>query len=236
MVARKALRFSCLTILLVPGLTALDAQKPAGVAAFAPASAFKISSQIVLVPVSVTDNYGKTIVGLRAKDFNIFDDQKPQRIVSFANEDVACSVGMVLDVSGSMRNALGVAKDGAQSFVRAANPDDEFLLLTVSTLPSAEPRFTSDATAIAQNVGFTKPGGMTALIDTVYLGLNQMRKARHPQRALIIFSDGMDNHSQYSRNQLLRGRHWKRTSRSTPSSFPPLPEALLATAPRSDPA
>ncbi len=123
MVARKALRFSCLTILLVPGLTALDAQKPAGVAAFAPASAFKISSQIVLVPVSVTDNYGKTIVGLRAKDFNIFDDQKPQRIVSFANEDVACSVGMVLDVSGSMRNALGIAKDGAQAFVRAANPD-----------------------------------------------------------------------------------------------------------------
>jgi Ca-activated chloride channel homolog len=58
--------------------------------------------------------------------------------------------------------------------------------------------------AVARNIAFTKPGGMTALIDTVYLGLNQMRKAHHPERALIILSDGMDNHSQYSRNQLLR--------------------------------
>jgi len=202
MLARRELRFS--TLLLVLGLTALDAQKlPAG-AALTPTAAFKISSQMVLVPVSVTDNYGKTILGLRAKDFSIFDDQKPQQIVSFTNEDVPCSVGMVLDVSGSMRNALGIAKDGAQAFVRAANPDDEFLLLTVSTLPGAQPAFTSDSAGVAQNIGFTKSGGMTALIDTVYLGLNQMKKARHPQRALIIFSDGMDNHSQYSRNQLLR--------------------------------
>jgi Ca-activated chloride channel family protein len=204
MVAWRELRFSCVTLLLVPGLTALEGQKLAIGAAMAPAPAFKINSEIVLVPVSVTDNYGKTIVGLHAKDFNVFDDQKPQQIVSFANEDVPCSVGMVLDVSGSMRNALGVAKDGAQTFVRAANPYDEFLLLTVSTLPGAEPAFTSDAAGVAQNIAFTKPGGMTALIDTVYLGLNRMRKARHPQRALIIFSDGMDNHSQYSKNQLLR--------------------------------
>ncbi len=175
---------------------------PTFASAFAPD--FRVKSQMVLVPVSVTDNYGKTILGLRANDFNIFDDQMRQQIVAFTNEDVPCSVGMVLDVSGSMRYALGSAKEGAQDLVKTANPDDEFLLLTVSTLPGAEPGFTSDAAGVAQSIAVAQRGGMTALIDTVYLGLNQMKKARHPQRALVVFSDGMDNHSQYSRNQLLR--------------------------------
>jgi Ca-activated chloride channel family protein len=158
---------------------------------------------MVLVPVSVTDHNGKTILGLKAKDFNIFDDQKRQDIVSFSNEDAACSVGMVLDISGSMRNSLAVAKDGAQAFFGTANPEDEFLLLTVSTLPASS-GFTTDTAALAQNIAFIRPGGMTALIDTVYLGLNRMRKASHPQRALVILSDGMDNHSRYSRGELLR--------------------------------
>jgi Ca-activated chloride channel family protein len=102
-----------------------------------------------------------------------------------------------------MRNSLAVAKDGAQAFFGTANPEDEFLLLTVSTLPASS-GFTTDTAALAQNIAFIRPGGMTALIDTVYLGLNRMRKASHPQRALVILSDGMDNHSRYSRGELLR--------------------------------
>jgi Ca-activated chloride channel family protein len=159
---------------------------------------------MVLVPVTVTDHYGKTIMDLTAKDFNIFDDQTPQRIVSFATEDSPCSAGLVLDISGSMQTTLGLVKDSARTFVRTANPADEFLLLTVSTLPAASPEFTTDAGTIEEGIAFTRPGGFTALIDTVYLGLNQMRKARNPQRALVIVSDGMDNHSRYSKGELLR--------------------------------
>lgn len=183
--------------LVVFTLAGLDAQTVSR-------ASFQVSSRMVLVPVTVTDNYGKTILGLHAADFKVFDNQTPQPIVSFSMEDAPCSVGVVLDVSGSMRNALGLAKESAQAFVAAANPDDEFLLLTVSTQPAGEPQFTADPAGMAQTIAFTKPGGMTALIDTVYLGLNQMRKARHPRRALLVLSDGMDNHSQYSKNQLLR--------------------------------
>ncbi len=165
---------------------------------------FQANSRLVLVPVTVTDNYGKTILGLRVQDFNILDDQTPQKILSFTSEDQPCSVGVVLDVSGSMRNALSVAKDGAQSFVRSSNTNDEFLLLTVSTQPEANSDFTGDAADIDQRIGFSRPGGMTALIDTVYLGLTKMKQARNPQRALLVFSDGMDNHSRYSKSQLLR--------------------------------
>ena len=77
-------------------------------------------------------------------------------------------------------------------------------MLTVSTQPEVNAAFTSDLADVEQNIARTRPGGFTALIDTVYLGLNQMKKGRNPQRALVILSDGMDNHSQYSKNELLR--------------------------------
>jgi Ca-activated chloride channel homolog len=165
---------------------------------------FTTNTKMVLVPVTVTDHYGKTITGLQAKDFVVSDDQTPQQIVSFGFEDVPCSAGLVLDVSGSMRTTLDVVKQSARAFVRAANTEDEFLLLTVSTQPEVNAAFTSDLSDVEQNIAVTKPGGFTALIDTVYLGLNQMRKGRNPQRALVILSDGMDNHSRYSKNELLR--------------------------------
>jgi Ca-activated chloride channel family protein len=159
---------------------------------------------MVLVPVTVTDHNGKTIEGLRAGDFKVLDDQIPQQIASFTSEDAPCSVGLVLDISGSMRNTLGAAKHVAQSFLATANSDDEFLLLTVSTQPETIPGFTRDIAALGESIEAAKPAGMTALIDTVYLGLNSMRKAKQPRRALLILSDGMDNYSRYSKGELMR--------------------------------
>jgi Ca-activated chloride channel family protein len=159
---------------------------------------------MVLVPVTVTDHDGKTVMGLQAKDFNIFDDQTPQRIVSFATEDTPVSAGLVLDVSGSMQRALGVVKDSAQAFVKTANRDDELLLLTVSSQPAAVSEFTTDPETIEEGIAAVRPGGFTALVDTVYLGLHQMRKGRNPQRALVIISDGIENNSRYTRAELLR--------------------------------
>ncbi len=192
MVSKLVLRASAVALPLLLTSVGLDAQSTLDVQRLPIAANFRASSRLVLVPLTVTDNYGKAITGLRAQDFSLFDDQVRQPIVSFSSEDTACSVGLVLDTSGSMRSALSVAKDGAQTLVQTANPDDEFLLLTVSTRPAAGPEFTTDAADFARTVAFTQPGaGMTALIDTVYLGLNQMRKAQRPQRALVVLSDGM---------------------------------------------
>ncbi len=193
------LRFSFLGLLPLLVLSGLNAQ-----VAIQPAT-FRTNSQMVLVPVTVTDSYGKTIEGLRAEDFHIFEDQAPQKIVSFSREDAPCSVGVVLDISGSMRYTIGTAKNIAHSFIGSANPQDEFMLLTVSSQPEeAELGFTHDVASMQQSVGSTRPGGMTALIDTVYLGLSRMPKARNPRRALVILSDGMDNHSRYSKGELMR--------------------------------
>jgi Ca-activated chloride channel family protein len=191
-------RFSGLALLLLLRVDELGAQR-----VVTPAT-FRTTAQMVLIPVTVTDHNGKTIEGLRAEDFHILDDQKPQRIASFASEDAPCSVGLVLDISGSMQNTLGAAKGVAQAFFKTANPDDEFLLLTVSTQPAVSPGFTTDIAALDKTIDFTRPGGRTALIDTIYLGLSRMREARRPRRALLILSDGMDNQSRYSKSELMR--------------------------------
>src|ERR1700734_4150701 len=130
MLVPRAVRLSCVAFLLFLAFE-LNAQSVATPAAF------RTSAQMVLIPVSVTDHNGKTIEGLRAQNFSVFEDQAPQQIVSFTAEDAPCSVGLVLDISGSMRNSLELAKGVAHSFLQTANPEDEFLLLTVSTEPEA---------------------------------------------------------------------------------------------------
>jgi Ca-activated chloride channel family protein len=172
-------------------------------AAGAAAPEFSTTSQMVLVPVTVTDRNARNVQGLRAEDFAIFDNQVSQRIVSFGTDDAPCSVVVVLDISGSMQRALAGAKDMLRAFLGTANPADEFLLLTVSTQPATLSRFTTDTAVLEQSMDFTRPGGLTSLIDTVYLGLTRMREARFPRRALLILSDGMDNHSRYSQSELM---------------------------------
>ncbi len=77
------------------------------------------------------------------------------------------------------------------------------MLLTVSTQPAAVSGFTADTAAIEQSMDLTRPGGLTSLIDTTYLGLTRMKQARWPRRALLILSDGIDNNSRYSQSELM---------------------------------
>lgn len=168
---------------------------------------FQTNSQVVLIPVNVTDHDGKTLADLRVQDFSIFDDQVQQKITSFSSEDAPCSVGVVLDISGSMRYGLNISKSIAQSFLKASNPDDEFLMLTVSTVPGGDANFTSQADALAHDLQAKTPGGMTALLDTVHLGLNRLRNGSRPYKALLILSDGMDNQSRYTKSELMRLAH-----------------------------
>ena len=165
---------------------------------------FRADAQLVLVPVTVTDHYGKTIQGLHQENFTVLDDQTRQQIASFSTADAPCSVGLVLDISGSMRDSLHTVKEVTRAFLGTANLEDEFLLLTVSTNPEPITGFTKDLSSLETKIDSTRPGGATALIDTVYLALSRMRNAGQPRRALLILSDGMDNHSRYSKSELMR--------------------------------
>jgi len=142
---------------------------------------FRTSTRMVLVPVTVLDRNGKTIDGLRPQDLTIFDDQRLQPILSISSEDSPCSVGVVLDISGSMQKLLGAAKEVAHAFLTMANPEDEFLLTTVSTQPEIVSGFTTDLPVLERSVDLTRSDGFTALIDTVYLTLSRMRHATRPR-------------------------------------------------------
>lgn len=163
---------------------------------------FHADADVVLVPFFVSDRNGRTVKGLDARNFTVLDDGEPQRIVSFATEDAPCSVAVVLDISGSMRETLTTAMSVAHAFLGTADPYDEFVLLTISTEPQVLSGFTSETAALEDSLEVSRPQGLTALIDTVYFGLSRMRKARWPRRAMLVLSDGMDNHSRYSEREL----------------------------------
>jgi Ca-activated chloride channel family protein len=128
----------------------------------------------------------------------------PQPIVSFSKEEVPCSVGVVLDLSGSMRQKLPSATAAVRAFLKGFNPEDETFLMAVSSRPENLIGFTSDANILQNKLMASRAEGSTALIDTVYLALNRMHAARNARRALFIVSDGMDNNSRYSKAELLR--------------------------------
>lgn len=190
-------RTSSLAVVLYLSPAILSAQT------VAPA-AFRSSTQLVLVPVSVIDNAGKMVSGLRRDDFTVYDDSKPQQIVAFTLEDAPASVGVVFDSSGSMRNILGFTKDLTHEFFRSANPQDEFFLLTVGTQPEAVSGFTRDTEALENAIAYTHSEGMTALVDTLYLALSRMREAHEHRRAVLVVSDGMDNNSRYTKSDLMQ--------------------------------
>jgi len=164
---------------------------------------FVSDSRVVLVPVTVTDRHGALVTGLSSQAFSLTQDEAPQRITSFGEEDVPASIGVVFDTSGSMRTVLPQAKSMLRAFFDQCNPDDEALLYTVSTKPGLDSRYTSDFGSILQNTVFSEARGATALTDTIFAAVRASRSAHHPRKAILVISDGMDNHSRYSKAELL---------------------------------
>lgn len=167
-------------------------------------AAIRANVRLVLVPVTVIDHRGATITGLDRTAFTVWDDKVPRRIVSVSSQDEPSSVGIVLDTSGSMRATLQQAADAVRAFLGASNPKDEFFLLTVSDKPVAISGFTQDAARLEDQVLATRAEGYTALIDTVYMAIDRMRHSANPRRALLVISDGMDNHSRYTESEMMR--------------------------------
>ncbi len=144
---------------------------------------FAVDAPVVLVPTTVIDRKGAIVSGLPSDDFLVAQDNVPQRITSFAEQDVPVSVGIVFDTSGSMRNALPQAKSVLRSFLDACNPEDEAFLYTVATRPEKDFGFTNDFNTLTNHIVFADAGGSTALVDTIYAAMLQSRSAHHTRRA-----------------------------------------------------
>src|SRR5258708_2649395 len=157
---------------------------------------------MVLVNVTVTDSMNRLVTGLEKEHFQVFEEKDEQKITHFSNEDVPLSMGVVFDASGSMSNKITKARMAALQFAKTANPADEFFVVDFNDQPRMLMDFTTDVEEMQTKLNFTQPHGRTALLDAIYLSLNQMRHARHQKKALLILSDGGDNHSRYNENEI----------------------------------
>jgi len=177
---------------------------PEGGVAEAATHIIRADVNLVLVPTVVTDRKGATVTGLTRDNFMVLEDKVPQTIVSLSTQAAPCSIGIVLDLSGSMRTKLRAATDALRAFLEIANPEDEIFLLTVGSRPHSLSDFTADFATLQNRIVGAHADGDTALVDTVYMGLNRLRSARKGRGALLVVSDGMDNNSRYSKAELLR--------------------------------
>jgi Ca-activated chloride channel family protein len=162
----------------------------------------QVDVSLVLVNVTVTDPYDRLVTGLEKENFRVFEGGTQQEIVNFSTEDVPISIGLIVDMSGSMSDKLEKARQAAVLFLRAANPRDEFFLVSLNDYARLTSDFTSSVEELQNRMLYTTAKGQTALLDGIYLGLSQMRSARNGKRALLIISDGGDNHSRYNESDI----------------------------------
>src|SRR5579862_4414441 len=165
-------------------------------------SVIRTDVKLVLVPVSVTDGMQRVVTGLSRDNFEVFDGKRPQTIQGFSSEDVPVSVGIILDSSGSMRDKWDRVRDAVNQFCDTANPEDEFFMVVFSDQARLTNDFTTSPEDLQKELVFTQPRGRTALLDAIQMGLRKMKSAKYGKKALLIISDGGDNHSRYSENEI----------------------------------
>ncbi len=162
----------------------------------------KVGVDLVLVPVTITDPMNRLVTGLEKDNFQLFEGSAPQEIKSFSSEDAPVSLGVIFDSSRSMSSKMDRAKDAVMEFFKTANPQDEFFMITFSDEPEVVNDFTSSVEDIQGKLVYTVPRRMTALLDAIYMGVSKMRQAKYAKKALLIISDGGDNHSRYTENEI----------------------------------
>jgi Ca-activated chloride channel family protein len=171
---------------------------------FKPGDTLRIDVDMALLNVTVTDPYNRLVTGLDPDNFRVFEDNVEQEVVTFSSEDVPISIGVIFDFSGSMSNKVGKAREAAMQFFKTANPQDEFFLVSFNERAELTSSFTNSVEDLQSRLMLTTAKGRTALLDAIYLGLSQMRGAHNAKRALLILSDGGDNHSRYNESDIKR--------------------------------
>jgi Ca-activated chloride channel family protein len=162
----------------------------------------KVDVDLVLINVTVMDPEDRYVVGLGKENFQVWEDKVEQKIDYFSTEDVPISVGLIFDASGSMQSTLGYARQAALAFLNTADANDEYFLVEFNDRPHVTVETTTDVSKLQQHIMFIPAKGSTALYDAVYVGMEKVRKGNNSKRALLVITDGEENHSRYSFSNL----------------------------------
>src|SRR5438552_4200819 len=162
----------------------------------------KVDVDLVMISATVSDSENHRLTDLKPENFQIFEDKVEQKIRYFSSEATPVSLGIVFDISHSMERKLDFAKGAAVRFLQTGTSDDEYFLVEFSNRARLAEGFTSDIRRLRDRLSLTPAEGATALYDAVYLGLSKLKSGQHPKRALLLITDGEDNHSRYSRGDI----------------------------------
>jgi Ca-activated chloride channel homolog len=166
-----------------------------------------VKTELVVLPVRVTDGHGDFVSGLSREDFQVFEDGRPQKITTFQRGDTPVTVGLVVDHSRSMGPELTEVAAAVSAFAQSSNPQDEMFVVDFNDqvwfqLLDGKP-FSNDPAELEKAVSAVTARGMTALYDAVAEGLNHLQLGNWDKKALVIVSDGGDNASQHKYSQIL---------------------------------
>ncbi len=162
----------------------------------------RVNTTLVLVPVTVTDDLNRFVLGLDKQDFRVFEDGTEQKVKQFAGEDAPLSIGLLVDTSGSMGSKMETSRQAVAQFLKTMNTHDEAFLVEFSDKAELAAGFTDNTSELQEKLTQVESEGLTALLDAVYMGLHEMKKAKNPRKALLIISDGGDNNSRYTAGQI----------------------------------
>jgi Ca-activated chloride channel family protein len=162
------------------------------------ASRLKVNVDLILVNAIVTDHHQGFVTNLRREDFRVFEDKVEQTVCQFSNVDLPASIGLVVDISGSMTDKMAQTREALAAFLKTSNQQDEYFLLTFANSPVMETPFTSDIASIQNRLAFKRAGGATTLYDAIYLALEGIKYGHNPKKAILVITDGEDTASRYS--------------------------------------
>lgn len=164
-----------------------------------------INTDLITLTVTVTDPMGRYVSGLQKNAFSVFDENQPQEIEFFSDDDAPVSVGVIFDVSGSMSgDKVRRAREALRHFIETSHDRDEYFLIGFNQRAQLLLDRTNDGDAVLSKLTFVDTHGSTALYDATYLGVEKVTRGRHPKRAILIISDGQDNNSRYTFSEVRR--------------------------------
>jgi Ca-activated chloride channel homolog len=171
-----------------------------------PVATFAAGVEVVSLSLAVTDVQGRPITKLGAEDITLLEDGVPQEISLFAQEEWPIRLAVLLDSSGSMFQALPVAKRAATRLVRSLHAADEAQVARFNRGLELLQDSTSDKDALERAIKRIEPMGETALYNALYVTLKDLARSRRDdlaRRAIVVLTDGEDTASMVSDDQLL---------------------------------
>lgn len=200
-------RFSLALLCALAGLSPAQTPQSSQPGAVDQPYRFSTSVQMVVLQATVRTPKGSFVNGLRQDNFQVFENNQPQTLGLFHHRDSPVAIGLIVDNSGSMRRKRAAILAAAKAFARNSNAHDQLFVVNFNEqvklgLPSTQ-LSSANARELERALPATAGGGKTALYDALEMGMSHLRELKQDKKALILISDGGDNASTHTSEQVI---------------------------------